>query len=541
MDDTRKRLFLFKIDPVFLIILALGAFLLLFGLDHRPFWQDEAETACLAKNVLKYGVPRAYDGVNIISQEWGKEYDQDHLWRWSPWLQIYVAAAAFKIGGLTTYAGRFPFAVMGIACILLVYKFVRRNFGDPAWAYLAALLLATSVIFLLFARQCRYYSLGTLLTLINLYAFRENWQTKTAPALLLVFSATLMFYTNYLLFLSYFVPFIFAAFLLYYSEISLARALKIILGVCIIVIPGLFLFRIQQQAMMVSLWSFVKDNLDNYFGGFFQFMFPLPIAVFLVWRWSRSLRRRTGLLQDPTERFILFLSLIILGNILALTPAPQCELRYLVHLYPLCVIILGWVICRAWRYQKFAGALLALLLLATNWLYVVPMDWIGWVNRKLYNDQHMLSYPVLPLKLYLTELSSPYPEDVNQNLIRFFQTHAQSGDTIFTTYGDLPLMFYTHCRVLGGLQAHSTMQQLPDWLVPRWVLRWNRQRDLNESERVIRQLISQSGDYKRLTLPHEDDVFGNRADPFFHRFIPPIESISPIVIYERTSPARPAQ
>ena len=264
-----------RLFPPIMIILALGAFLLLFGLDNRPFWQDEAETAGLAKNVLKYGVPRAYDGVNIISQEQGKEYDQDYLWRWSPWLQIYVTAAAFKIGGLTTYAGRFPFALMGIACILLVYKFVRRNFGDPAWAYLAALLLTTSVIFLLFARQCRYYSLGTLLTLINLYAFRENWQTKTAPALLLVISATLIFYTNYLLFFSYFVPFILAAFLLYYSEIPLARALKIILGVCITMIPGLLLFHIQQQAMMMSLWSFVKDNLENYFGRLFSIYVPL--------------------------------------------------------------------------------------------------------------------------------------------------------------------------------------------------------------------------------------------------------------------------
>jgi hypothetical protein len=51
--------------PAIAIILALGAFLLLFHLDDRPFWQDEAETACLAKNVLKYGVPRAYDGLKI--------------------------------------------------------------------------------------------------------------------------------------------------------------------------------------------------------------------------------------------------------------------------------------------------------------------------------------------------------------------------------------------------------------------------------------------------------------------------------------------
>jgi hypothetical protein len=533
MTEPSHRVYLVWLPLV--IILALGAFLLLFHLDHRPFWQDEAETAGLAKNVLKYGVPRAYDGLNTISQEQGKEYDHNFLWRWSPWLQIYVTAAAFRIGGLTTYAGRFPYAVLGIACILLVYLLVSRNFGDRAWACLAALLLTTSVIFLLYARQCRYYSLGICLTLLTLYAFREDWQTRTWPALLLCFSLGLLFHTNYLLFLSFAGPFLLAALMLYHSEMPFTRTLQVIAGTGVILLPGLFLFRIQQQAMMVSLGA-ILEHLEQYNGDFFQFMFPLPVALYLVWRWGRNLWTRAGFAAE--ERFILFLALIVVGNFLILTPAPQCELRYLIHLYPLCAIILGWVICRAWRYHKFSGALLALLLLGTNWLYVLPLDWLGLINRPVHNDPRMLSYPNLPLKLYLTELSSPYP-DVNQNLVRFFQTHAQPGETILTTYSDLPLEFYTSCKVLGGLQEPSPITQPPDWLVLRWYTRWNRQYDLNESERVIRQLLSQPGDYRPVTLPYEDEIFGNQPDPYFHRFMPPIESLSPLVVYEKISPSRP--
>ena len=70
------------------------------------------------------------------------------------------------------------------------------------------------------------------------------------------------------------------------------------------------------------------------------------------------------------------------------------------------------------------------------------MDWLRIVNRPMVNDRHMLTYPNLPLKLFLTELFSGYP-DVNRNLIQFFQTHARPGDIILTTYGDLPLQFYT--------------------------------------------------------------------------------------------------
>jgi hypothetical protein len=233
----------------------------------------------------------------------------------------------------------------------------------------------------------------------------------------------------------------------------------------------------------------------------------------------------------------LFLGLVVLGNILILTPAPQGEFRYLVHLYPLCAMVLGWIVCRAWRYHKFSGALLGVLLLGTNWLYVLPMDWLGLLNRPVHNDPHMLSYPNLPLKLYLTELTSHYP-DVNENLIQFFQTHAQPGDTILTTYGDLPLQFYTSFKVLGGLKGHTLLPRPPDWIVLRWDTRWNRHYDLNESEILVRQLLSHAKAYRPVILPGKDEIFGNQPDPLYHRFIPPRELLAPLVVYEKNSPAQ---
>ena len=520
-----------------MIILALGAFLLLFHLDHRPFWQDEAETAVLAKHVLQYGVPRAYDGVNIISQEAGARI----------WPQLFMALVALAAnlcgrGGVSPRRSHHlrrppPFALLGLGCIFLVYHLVRHNFGDRAWALMAAALLACSVPFLLYARQCRYYSLGAFLTLVSLYAFREKWQSKTFPAS----PSVSLFGTVVLCELSPFLQFCRRRFigggLLYYAEMPLARSLTLILAVVVIILPGLFFFRINQQAAMVSLEA-ILANLQTYLGNFFQFMFPLPLALYLGWRWGRLLWTRTGLAAAPQEKFIFFLSLVVLGNILLLTPAPQGEMRYLIHLYPLCAIIMGWIVCQAWRYQKFSGVLLAVLLLGTNWLNILPMDWLRLMNRPFHNDHYMLTYPNIPLKLYLAELSSPYP-DVNQSLIQFFQTHARPGDTILTTYGDLPLMFYTSCQVLGGLQGHIPLTRPPQWLVLRWYPRWNRDHDLNESEVLIRQLLANSRDYQRVVLPGEDEIFGNQPDPFFHHFLPPVESLSPITIYEKKSPSRP--
>ena len=64
-------------------------------------------------------------------------------------------------------------------------------------------------------------------------------------------------------------------------------------------------------------------------------MIPLPIALYLLWRWRRVFWTRAGIPGESGEKFILFLGLIILGNIIILSLAPQCEFRYLVHLYPL--------------------------------------------------------------------------------------------------------------------------------------------------------------------------------------------------------------
>jgi 4-amino-4-deoxy-L-arabinose transferase-like glycosyltransferase len=530
-EPTRR---IYRVLPL-LAILALGAFLFLFHLDHRPFWQDEAETACLARNVLKYGVPRAYDGVNIISQEHGREFDQNYLWRWSPWLQIYIAAAAFKIGGLTTFAGRLPYAIMGLACILLVYSVVRRNFNNYSWALVSATLLTCSVPFLLYARQCRYYSLGALLTLMTLYAFKEDWESKFFPALLLSLSAGLLFHTNYLLFFTFLAPALIVAIWLYPDKLPFKRTTLIIIATLVIILPGLLLFRIQAQSKIINL-ALIPKNLEQYFGGLLQYLIPLPIALYLLWRWRRFFwTPRSAIPQEPGERFILFLSLIIFGNILCLSPAPQCEHRYLMHLYPLCAIILGWVIVQTWRYYKVAGALLAFLLLFTNWLYIVPMDWLTITNRPTLNDRNMLTSPNLPLKLFLTELIAGYP-DVNQNYIKFFQTHAQPGDTILTTYGDLPLQFYTPFRVVGGLQTPISISQSPDWVVPRWVTRWNRNYHLNESELFIKEKLPLGSDYCRIILPFADEEFGNIADPYAHRFIPDPQPLAEIEIYKKLGP-----
>ena len=90
--------------------------------------------------------------------------------------------------------------------------------------------------------------------------------------------------------------------------------------------------------------------------------------------------------------------------------------------------------------------------------------------------------------------------------------------------------------MVGGLQSLISLSQPPDWVVPRWVTRWNRTYHLNESELFIKEKLPLGSDYCRIVLPFADEEFGNIADPYAHRFIPDPQSLAEIEIYKKLGP-----
>ena len=524
------RRFLRQFDAIFLLILAVAAFLFFFRLDHRPLWQDEAETACLARNVLKYGVPKAFDGINLVSQEFSREFNSDYIWRWSPWLQIYITAGAFRLGGVNTIAGRLPFALLGFANVVLVFLLIKRHFQDLVWARLAALLMASSVLFLLFSRQCRYYSLGTFLTLLSLYALQAGWQKRWGPAICLIVSLGLLFHTNYLLFFSYGGALLLATLLVYRKDLPPVRTLILIICLILLIIPSLGFYKIHQQTGMIN-FSKTPRNLACYFIDLFRFMLPLPLAALIVWGLGWGSLRVSKSAYTAEERFIVFLSLIIIANIFILSLAPAYFFRYMIHLLPLCVIILAWTCSRVLFHHKIFGIILILLLTLTNWLYLIPIDLSKITLYPPQSDKYMLTSANVPLRLYLTELISDYP-DVNRGLVDFFQTQAKPDDTILTNYGDLPLQFYTQRKVVGGLQGQAVLLKTS----PPWVVKLKTFSFKSAADFFIEDKLHLKANYEAIELPYPDDRFGNRPDPCYHHFIPPQEPYDHLIVFREKTP-----
>ncbi|HRZ11743.1 MAG TPA: glycosyltransferase [Kiritimatiellia bacterium] len=513
--DSGKR-----IDGWLIAILAAAAFLLFFRLDHRPFWQDEAETACLARNVLRFGLPLAFDGVNLVSQEENREFGPDHVWRWSPWLQIYLMAASFRIGGETTLAGRLPFAFCGWLTLWLVYRWVRRLSGDVAWARWSAALLALSVPFLLFARQGRYTGPAMLLTMLIVpAAFRPS---RAALAVALPALGAL-FHLNYIVFaglLGGLLPLVWLE-RRQWTWLRLAAAATVL---ALFIAPGIAGYHIGSRAGLMD-WSMAPVRLQRNLVDVLQFALPLPLAAAVLLRG----RTEPGATGEPIVRRLLIL---VAGSLLTVSLAPREYFRYLVPLLPLCAIVCAWCLRTLWAAHRAPAVLLGVLLVFTNWLHVVPLDRAHVYHRPWHNDPAMLTAPNFPMKLFLTELCRGYP-DVHAAAIARLNEAARPGDTVLATYGDLPLQFYTRCRVTGGFQRPEPEPGIePDWVIVRRRTFLTRDNDLPASRRQA-DALELERDYERIVLPAPDDPFGNRPDPAQHRFLPPREPFEHLVLYRR--------
>jgi len=193
--EEKERSGFFYRHSGIIFILLIFSFLVLFKLDENYFRNEEAETANLARNILKYRVPRVWDETNLIELADRKTANESLLWTYSPWVQYYLAAGSFRLLGETTFAGRLPFAILSTFSIVLLYRLARRQTGNRTLGILSAFLLAFSAYFILSSRECRFYAplvFATILTVWCYLGLKGFWGLFG-----LVVSGTILFHTSY--------------------------------------------------------------------------------------------------------------------------------------------------------------------------------------------------------------------------------------------------------------------------------------------------------------------------------------------------------
>lgn len=448
-------------------LLLLAAVLLFVNLGRPRMWQDEAETALLGRNTLRFGVPKVWDGVNLVTQYYPYDFDR-HLVFQKPWLPLYAVAASFALLGEGTAQARLPFALCGLLTVYLTWRVGARLTGGPLVGALAALLLTLSLPFVLYARQCRWYTLAMALTLLLIEG--EDRLEEPRGWLWFGIPAALLFHVNFLT-LGVTLAGLMAGRVWTRGGTravtgNLVRAFLVMAAAAL---PWMALF---------TTFGFVADSaaggLANVtrrvawlFSDFNRYVLPLPaMIVLLAWParglarapWFRRLAA-TVLVAVPLCALPLSTSLVtIIG------------FRYVINLLPVAVLLFAAVLREAARARPWILPVLLAVHLGTNVLGF-PLSLWPFASGIVRGDLLQLGRAVF----------AP-PRGPIDGAVEFLQTHARPGDALFTPYEHLPFQFYTGLRTVGEQKAGSTLDrlgiQLPEyvsafivgdvhWIVPR--------------------------------------------------------------------------
>lgn len=371
----------------------LGALLAFHGLDNYPFWEDEAQTAILARNLNTFGTLTGWDGANLVGWEQGAEFDENLEYVKIPPQHFYIAAAGFRLFGETTFGGRAPFVLVGLLTIGALAWWTRRFLGAEFPWWLPAAILAVTPAYLLLIRNCRYFSPGIFWTIVLLAAWTvaaetpalsppalsPRWRvflrhTVAALAVVGVFTTHYLYAAAALGMLPVFVlcdP--------RYRSRSQWALLATVYGAGLIcglwaIQRGEGLFTREETVpwlknAAVLFWWQIRDT-----GGHEYFAWPMLLPLALPWIVPRLAASRPlaakGLLL--TLAFVANLTVVAVISQQPIDNTDVASVRYFAPLLAVGALTSGISLKILWRLNRFLALAVALLLVLTNLLHLGP-------------------------------------------------------------------------------------------------------------------------------------------------------------------------
>jgi 4-amino-4-deoxy-L-arabinose transferase-like glycosyltransferase len=490
-------------------IAALASLLLFANLGNRYLWQDEAQTALVARTILDAGIPLGTDGRNHFSQELGAEYGKDGIWKWHTWLSFYLVAGSFAALGADTLPTRLPFALCALATVVLSWFAARDFWGDRASAFAAAQLLTLSVPFLIAGRQGRYYALASLLSLVGLHAYwRLAPGARRAPWLLFG-AALLVFHTHYVYAATLLATLLIHA--LCFERQRLRPTLVVAAAVAALAVPWIVWFSgvrlAPEKARSFLDLGDTFAHAGRYTWLLFEQLFAygaflLIPAALGVRRWLRGEPGAELGAQVRSGVALLVLYCAVTIALLSLL-SPLHYVRYLFPLLAPLFLLAGLFVGSLWRVWPAAAVGV-----------VVAFAIVGSLRDFVYELTHDYDGPI-------------------EGIVEYLRRNAEPGDVVAMAYGDLPVKFYLDLRVVGGLAGEDLAPvREADWIIPR---RHVLAAPSLEVAAAMRNALAR-GHYERHELEAVDIAFENREDPKLHHFRS-VEAGPRVVIWERSGSA----
>lgn len=574
-----------------LIILFVAVWPLFLDLGGDYLWSDEGDTAVLANSILKYGVPKAWDGVTFTDQDFGTRVNDQMVMVSHPWLQYYVTAASFSVFGQTPFAARLPFALAGLFSILMTYLLIVRVTGDKRAAIAACVLLISSTQFLLFSRQCRNYALNMLLTTTLLVVFFSLHRRRGMIAFALLSIAAFHCHPSALAVIG-----ALGAMTLVYRPFRIYRrgfwtALPVVV---LLTLPWVLWAKSgykQNTELLTDPWLF-PPRLTQFL---IECASVTPIigavAMFIYVLYSerpqkakgttekRKLPHRaiataqSGRFSEPQRNLLFLIGGVLAGYalLMALTQSRSemfnYGLRHVVTVIPLIMALTGILVSKISKSSTTWWVGLLLLFITTKIGGIGPVTFLdkerftfdgkknfaalhvpkGWVNKFFRTS----------LLAFAGELWQDNNGTVSQ-ICRFLREHARPDDILITNYGWEPIYFHTHLaqglKIMPhypiyeaakryGLPDYTFSVEGADWLVWRWG--WEGFNDYH-FQQVIESLAAAGAKAEKIAILPET-AWENRANVHFHRFpgdqhiYPWVENAPKVVIFHIVWPLKTSQ
>lgn len=521
------------------VLVVAGLVLLLTNLGNIYLWQDEAETALLSQRLGTYGLPLALDGRNLIRQApMDIQYTADYVWVYHPWLPFYFTSLSFELFGSTTFAARLPYALAGLATILLLYYSVRRHFHDQRLALLSSTLLLLCIPFLLHARQCKYFPFAALFTVAVLDAYLRLWRPRhpgeaqwALPYFIL--AGFCLFQSNFGAFLPLFAALGLHLILGHPTGAQVKRMALAVAVIGVFVAPwAVYLQTWARGRFAFDIYRFV-GHLAHYVVYITGWVLPWPLLLALAYLcWVRP--KTLGLESREVSALSLYILVILVTLLFLSATFIWMYFSYIVQLVPLLIVIGAVTVQRIVDRSRVLGYALLALLVMTNILHVFPyalplarsFKWASLAPRRYLAETDELIAAAGRLRSdlgdYAYELTHDY-DGPDEGIVLYLQAHAAPGDIVLTNYGELPVAFYTGLHIAGGLGTYRLAEVTgPEWIINR--------RDGPYSDELARMIAE--GNYVASTIPYPDILWGNRPVPEYHKFAT-VRGVPDVIIHRR--------
>ncbi len=472
---------LFKNHKTFVCLLVIATILISYNINNRYLWLDESYTAIFAKNILKSGVPTAYDGQSIHTRMNGNDFNEKLLNIIHPWLHYYIIAFSFKLFGVGTTAARIPSILFGLLSIIGVYKLSNQiSNADKKLMLYSTLIYTFSMPFLVSVRFCKYQALVMCFGVFASYFyFKFIDKQKFKYLIFLIIHSVLLFYSNYIVFVTIVGSLGIYHLLVirnFFQQLSIATFIVIFLT-----LPWIIYIQVHNQGFYRSFFlGFVEGGpffLDHLIISIWQFntlyfpFFSLLIIFFLIKivRYFSAIKLDSS--EKPNSKHSWFFLILIVFTILVYNIFIPLNLEWwYISAFPFCAIFLAIAIRKFFQLNTILSYILVFIVVVTNVLHVMPFRFIDWLhidpvkyssiiksprhNGYIWDSayryiQYESQFRIL-LYDFIDAINSDY-DSAAEGLIKYFENDPNPGKIVNSSLLSPAVLFYTDLKVVNQL------------------------------------------------------------------------------------------